>query len=56
MTVGAMIALLCGACTWTQWNAPGSYGLAPFVGGIPTLGGVVTFVIGLTRYLESDVP
>ena len=56
MTIGAMITLLCGACTLSQWDAPTSYGLAPIVGGLPTAGGVAMFVVGLWRFLRNREP
>lgn len=55
MPAGAMIALLCGGCTWAQMQSPesGAAAMAPVVGGPFTAVGVLMFAIGLFRFIRS---
>lgn len=52
MAVGAMVAGLCGLCTWNAMRSQEELsGLAPVFGGAPTFGGAALFVMGLVRVL-----
>jgi hypothetical protein len=59
VAIGALIAGLCGTCTWyflDQGHASSdSFGflLAMIVGGIPTLFGVIAFFVGVTLLLRA---
>jgi hypothetical protein len=50
MTVGGMMALLCGGCTvWVVHQGGELYELAYLFGGVPAAIGVVLFLIGLAQ-------
>jgi hypothetical protein len=51
VVVGALMAMLCGTCTL---QAQGTYGLlALILGGVPTLGGLVTAWLGVRLYRKG---
>ena len=51
IAAGALVAWLCGTCTL---QARGMYGvLALILGGIPTLGGIVTVWLGVRLYRQG---
>ncbi len=57
MLVGALMASVCGACTFNVMGSDQEFaGLAPFVGGVPTAVGLWMFVSGLIKYLEARKP
>jgi hypothetical protein len=52
MVAGALVAGLGGACTWSQIKAHAGAS-ALISGGVPTVFGVMLFVAGLIRFLDS---